>query len=367
MIIVPGTSEFLYPQRRNGIIVLNYNEEIELFCSSRFVAPFNYTQFLIVKCTNDNLFKAEGKTVPFSSFACTSYVPHLARRSNETCFNSSAIFEFGFQIADGRFLPMMKMCHNEVQESTLWTQYPQIPANAGFQRTFQRPRFTSGPMFGGRNVDRLYIGVIQRQTIGGLIGPSRVEQLWNDEKNLFLARGHLAARADFIYASQQRATFYIANVAPQWHSFNVGNWLALEISLRGYVADNNINTEIYTGTFGVQQLRDENRVLREIFLDFDRNRNGLIPAPVLYYKVVIEPISQRGIVFIGVNNPHTTIEEIRSKYIICRDVSSLVTYINWKRNDLTQGFSYACEVEDFVQAIGYQLPANVKAVNGLLL
>lgn len=46
--------------------------------------------------------------------------------------------------------------------------------------------------------------------------------------NIFLARGHLAARSDFIYIAHQRATYNFLNVAPQWQSFNGGNWAILE-------------------------------------------------------------------------------------------------------------------------------------------
>lgn len=34
--------------------------------------------------------------------------------------------------------------------------------------------------------------------------------------DFFLSRGHLTANSDFLYNSQQRATFYYVNVAPQW-------------------------------------------------------------------------------------------------------------------------------------------------------
>ena len=44
----------------------------------------------------------------------------------------------------------------------------------------------------------------------------------------FLARGHLAAKSDFVFATAQRATFFFTNAAPQWQPFNAGNWNFLE-------------------------------------------------------------------------------------------------------------------------------------------
>lgn len=46
--------------------------------------------------------------------------------------------------------------------------------------------------------------------------------------NQFLARGHLTAKSDYIFASGQRATFFFTNAAPQWQPFNAGNWNNLE-------------------------------------------------------------------------------------------------------------------------------------------
>ena len=79
---------------------------------------------------------------------------------------------------------------------------------------------------------------------------------------MYLARGHLAPNADFLtYAWQveqhlplptpacqhlhtalssafsgQDATFTFIDVAPQWQSFNAGNWLDLENGVRDLAA-----------------------------------------------------------------------------------------------------------------------------------
>lgn len=52
----------------------------------------------------------------------------------------------------------------------------------------------------------------------------------------YFARGHLAPDAAFVYDTLQDATYYFANVAPQWQSFNNGNWRQLEEMGRHYAA-----------------------------------------------------------------------------------------------------------------------------------
>ena len=47
-----------------------------------------------------------------------------------------------------------------------------------------------------------------------------------------MLQGHLAPDAAFVYNALQDATYYFFNVAPQFQSFNNGNWKALEINTR---------------------------------------------------------------------------------------------------------------------------------------
>ena len=44
----------------------------------------------------------------------------------------------------------------------------------------------------------------------------------------YFARGHLSPDAAFIEGAEQDATYFFFNVAPQFQSFNNGNWKQLE-------------------------------------------------------------------------------------------------------------------------------------------
>jgi DNA/RNA endonuclease G (NUC1) len=49
--------------------------------------------------------------------------------------------------------------------------------------------------------------------------------------------------------SRQDATFYFLNVAPQWKKFNSGNWLALELKIRAFAQDNEVDIKALTCVF----------------------------------------------------------------------------------------------------------------------
>lgn len=86
--------------------------------------------------------------------------------------------------------------------------------------------FSVNSFYPGVSVNLRYTQVQQKLTIAGYVGDELADKYVTSQQ--YLARGHLAAKTDFIYATGQRATFYFINAAPQWQPFNNGNWNWLE-------------------------------------------------------------------------------------------------------------------------------------------
>lgn len=124
-------------------------------------------------------------------------------------------------------------------------------------------------------------------------------------------------------------------------------------------ANRNITLEVYTGTYGVIKLYDSEGVAREIFLDHD---NKKVPVPKIFYKILLDKSQSAGVVLIGVNNPHVSMEEINRDYILCNDVSQKIKYIKWRLNDIRRGFVYACEVGDFLENVPHLKISNLKSL-----
>jgi DNA/RNA endonuclease G (NUC1) len=165
---------------------------------------------------------------------------------------------------------------------------------------------------------------------------------------------------DFILATEQQATFLFINVAPQWQTFNGQNWVAVEISARKLASDRGIYLDVYSGVFGVTQLWDENNIRHGIFLDWPAAK---IPVPQLYYKILVNNANRSGVVLIGVNNPHLSLQDIQQRgYIVCEDKSDQITWVSWQRTDLRRGYSYACDVNDFLARVPHVSGLNVQSL-----
>jgi hypothetical protein len=211
------------------------------------------------------------------------------------------------------------------------------------------------------SVNTLYTQVTQKETISGLLGSTELgDQYIDATSDYYLARGHLSAKADYVYGSQHRATFHFVNVAPQWQTFNGGNWEVLESSVRDYADKNKLNLEVYTGTYGVATLPNINGNETELYLYVDLNNNKAIPVPKFYWKAVYDPKSQAGVVFVGINNSYVT--KPQGDYLICTDVCSKLTWGEWDQKNIKKDYSYCCEVDDFRSTVKYLPQFTVKGL-----
>lgn len=214
----------------------------------------------------------------------------------------------------------------------------------------------------GERLNRLYTKTKQKATINSLLGLNQNSIKYiGSASELYLARGHLASHCDFVFEAQQKATYYYINVAPQWQSFNNGNWKALEMDLRNYVTRYRLDLLIIAGTLGVATLPHERtKTPTGLYLYVSAGKKAL-PVPKFFWKLAFDEKNRRGAVFIGMNNPFET-----KIQLLCTDVSSQMRWLSWKKNVRQKGYSYACSISDFRRVVR-NLPLTVDATGGLLL
>jgi hypothetical protein len=202
LLIHPGTSSFFYPADSSRYIHLELGQELEIHCTDSFKVPSGVGALAMAKCVSGNKFQVNGVDYTFSDFACMKIPYHTARKTGRTCFNNAAHAEIGFDIGT-RFMRIMEVCHDENTEETYYTKYQLTPASNGYQSGFPRPLFVTGSFFNKKDVDKLYTRATQRETIAGILGSYELASKYIEEtSDVYLARGHLAAKVDFIYGSQ---------------------------------------------------------------------------------------------------------------------------------------------------------------------
>lgn len=360
LFVRPGASQFFHPTDRRGIIEMSASQEMELFCTNGFATPSGVTANLIrISCSSGTRVIFNGISHNFNEFTCRSWPTSVAQRRVTTtrCFNQSTIVDVGFQV-ENRFLRVFSACHNPRTEQNYFAEYQLTPASDGQERSVTRPGWRQGDFYPGKNVDNLHTRATQTTTIGVILNSQSQADIFIEPPNsdIFLARGHMAAMTDFITANEQRSTFFFINTAPQWQRFNALNWLAVEMSTRRLASDRNIFLNVVTGTTGITHLPDVAGRQHEIFLDFPARQ---VTVPMIFYKIIVNPADQSGVVFIGVNNPHLSLSEILQNYVLCTDVSDRINYVNWQRTDIRRGYSYACDVNDFLRRVPHVTGINV--------
>lgn len=369
LLLIPGGSKdgngFFLPEDADGIVTLAVGEEVLLACAgdnNYLVYRGSGTRTALATCRSDTTFHIDQTVHTFSEFACKGYPYHTARRSGSKCHDGTkSHIEIGFEV-ESDFYKIIDICFDDTQLNTLYSKFTLVSGIGGYQEAFPRPSFIQDDFYTGLSVDTLYTRVTQRQTISAILGSTQLgDKYIAESSDYYLARGHHTAKADFVYGSQHRATFHFVNVSPQWQTFNGANWNSLEMSVRTYADKNKLTLDVYTGTYGVATLPNVHGIETELYLYVDDNDNKALPVPKLFWKAVYDPETQAGIVFVGINNPY--ISNPQGDYLICDDVCSKISWLQWDQKNIGKGYSYCCHVDDFRSTVS-SLPEF--KVSGLL-
>jgi hypothetical protein len=298
-------------------------------------------------CSSGNKFSVDNTHYNFSDFGCRSYPYHTARTTGSKCYDGTkSHIEVGFEV-ESDFYKLIDICFDDTVFTTLYSNFTLVSGINGTQTASGRPDFLDDNLYNNISINDCYNKTKQQKTINNILHLSPSDDKYINSN--FLSRGHYTARADFVYVNQKNATFHFVNAAPQWQTFNAGNWNSLETSVRAYADQNKLTLDVYTGTHGVLTLPDINGNEKELYLYVDTNNNTGIPVPKLFWKAVYDPKTQAGTVFVGINNPYES--NLQGDYLICKDVCSNITWIQWDQENIQKGYSYCCDVKDFRRTV----------------
>lgn len=364
--VSPTNNEVIYPLYGQKALSLKTNENIDFACPGNKVVLNTKTStgsFVQATCVSGDRFKVSGQEYQFNQIHCSKTATAESRFTNRGCSGGKEA-EIGFNLGN-KFVRQILLCYDTAKQTTLYTQYEIVSVIGSSVGGTPRPSFEQDSGFfhiGSNTVNNLYQRGGQRNTINNLVGLNNADTKYIQNGQLyFLSRGHMAARTDFFYPAQQNATFKYINAAPQWQSFNGFNWNQAETDSRNYASSHRVSLQVYTGTYGIATLpHAQTKKDVELYLYANGNTRA-IPVPALYWKIVYNPQTKKGIVLIGLNNPYETNV---SKHVICPDVSKSVSWLHWNKMSIPYGYSYACSVPAFRNVVKFA--PNI-AVSGLLV
>lgn len=351
-----GTT-LLYPGE-NGNIEVAHDKNIKLFCAAGFSTIISEVD---AKCDSDIKISHQSEMCKLDSLTCCACAkPECTQKTvtappNLRDYNFS--FKNGVKIFDVRFRTNSR--------STMYTHY-YMSNSIGQKQTGATGDFRTSDCEDidfGKDSNKAYAAQ-ELQICTKLLGFTNTQCTDWFGNNQGLAKGHLAAAADFPYVQQQKMTYSYFNAAPMWQKFNTANWKSIENGVRKLAEVDKLNLNIYTGTHEVLQLKNAKGVLTSIYL----RDNNEMPVPKFFYKIVIDDVSRRGIVFVMVNHPNLSLlESVDSTNQLCSAPINKAQLNDWptlwaksKEELIAGGYSYACKVHDFLKQVDY-LPHSIKA------
>merc|ERR1719334_447605 len=389
---------FIYPKDKSRVISINDGDTLELYCHG---SQLNQDDTYIVQrkkslkeksielSCNKKKFVKLGETRGFNveRASCSQkQEPRLVRTQKECAplgsdgrtkgLDSLVHVSIGWQIGS-KFVEQISLCVDESNFGTLWTKHTVRGASIEFRdKAKGRPGFRVDTSDNHRFfnwttsswlTDGLYKKTCEYDTVkhelGGLtkIGsPPEVIIETGDSATNYFAKGHLSPDAAFVYDVEQDATYYYINVAPQFQSFNNGNWKALESSVRDLGKKLGRDLEVVTGTHEILQYKNKKGKNTKIFLEEEKS---YVPAPKYYWKVVKDPKTETAAVFIGLNDPHT---KEAPKELCENRCGEMGPWVDWELRELGSGYMYCCQLEEAQQAIK-SIPSDLTAPGGILM
>ena len=319
-----------------------------------------------LKCHEDQVHveTEEGDLVALNDLSCSRSIREEVEQGHVDCgpqAGDGKIVHIGWRLSDGRFKSQITVCHDDETSNTYFSNHTIEGNNIDARDTkSERPSyFKEGHYYDGFSASKAYKLRNQKVNLETIFGHSKAAEIFQSKKH-YLTKGHLAPDADFLFQEWQDATYHFINVAPQWQTFNNGNWRAVESAVRNYASQIRNAIQVYTGTLGVLKYKNGHGIPTPVFLAKDEARSNnqldnvfsLLPTPEYFWKLAYNPTLDQAIVFIGLNDPHFKGNpELTAQ--ICPDICAKSKWFFLYQKKVEKGYTFCCKYQDFKAIIDW--------------
>jgi hypothetical protein len=295
----------------------------------------------------DSTFSINDVAYDFSDIKCLE-PPQSTVREAGYC-NTTHVLKgiIGFNL-NYEFLEVIEVCYDIRRHMTVHTTHKLNRNVASTETELDRKNYILLELF--EAPDQFYRCKNQIMNLGHLFNSQTHAQKYIDcDKggDMYLTKGHLVPKSDFLFGFQRKTTSYDIATAPQWQTINSGNWRILENRIRRYANSHNVDLTVTTGTLNVLSLPNLFDVPQFLQLTKGEN-NTFVTVPALFWKLVHDRTNDSGIVFVLINNPHVR-HRLKVDYVVCTCVCRKTTswFDGLNRLDKKKGYIYCCTVEEF--------------------
>ncbi|KAJ3656585.1 hypothetical protein Zmor_015654 [Zophobas morio] len=330
---------------QNSVIHVFHNAALYWACpEGQFNSPGYNVNGQVANCRGGGFLNGQFQVITHKNLTCTlsdttrPALTEIYDNPNIRCEGHSRPVEVGYTI-NREFARVLVICFQMDKGIPLYTKYT-ITKWARLIPNYRPPPskyFFSGDLISG-DVSHVYSDV--KASFENL-GFSR-----HINETYFVQEGRLASSDELLYPFQRDATYNLANVAPQWNTFDESNWWALEQAVVDLVTNGDVgnNATVLTGTLKVSTLNDWKGVPVELYLQDDR-----FPVPRWFWKLVFFPDLKFGAIFFGYNNIYDKKIKVDAEFLreICHvDILETIRG-SWSldsinNSDQVMGYIYAC-------------------------
>jgi hypothetical protein len=203
-------------QGRSRIITLGIDEQITIGClgirhdklASNNTLKVTGRQLNEAVCTINSTLRVNQAELSYSQLGCTNQNKEILREDGPCADGRGILVRVGWNV-DSHFIPLYETCHDKIGLINYYSTHNIIGRSVDADdKSNTRPSFRQSGYYPGLDVNGAFGQPQQNKTISRVVGGSAIllAKYFNQKKNFFLARGHLAPDGDFIDAGSQDAT-----------------------------------------------------------------------------------------------------------------------------------------------------------------
>jgi hypothetical protein len=200
---------------KTRIITLNVDEQITVGClGNRHDKPMSNNtlkatgqQLNGAICTINSTLRVNEAELSYSQLGCTNQNKEILKEEGTCADGRGVLVRVGWNL-DSNFIPLYDTCHDRITLGTFYSAHNIIGRSVDADdKSNTRPSFREAGYYPGLDVNAAFGQAQQNKTITRAVGSETLTaKYFNQKKNHFLARGHLAPDGDFIDAGSQDAT-----------------------------------------------------------------------------------------------------------------------------------------------------------------